>query len=154
MMWTFIQCWKEADPRLHVTHLLLCLVNLPEIIGSISSGLSHLQIQRSSVSSGFSGGSDCKVSARNAGDLGSIPGSGRSLEKEMATHSSILTWRIPWMEEPGRLQSTGSQRVSHDWATSLHFTSSLFIKQPSNLGWLLCMQKVMARKWFPDNQVS
>ena len=36
------------------------------------------------------------------------------LEKEMTTHSSILTWRIPWMEEPGRLQSTGSQRVGHD----------------------------------------
>ena len=36
------------------------------------------------------------------------------LEKEMATHSSILAWRIPWMEEPGRLQSTGLQRVGHD----------------------------------------
>ena len=36
------------------------------------------------------------------------------LEKEMAPHSSILAWRIPWMEEPGRLQSTGSQRVGHD----------------------------------------
>ena len=36
------------------------------------------------------------------------------LEKEMATHSSILAWRIPWIEEPGRLQSTGSQRVGHD----------------------------------------
>ena len=36
------------------------------------------------------------------------------LEKEMATHSNILAWRIPWMEEPGRLQSTGSQRVGHD----------------------------------------
>ena len=36
------------------------------------------------------------------------------LEKEMATHSSILTWRIPWMEKPGRLQSMGSQRVGHD----------------------------------------
>ena len=42
------------------------------------------------------------------------------LEKEMATHSSILAWRIPWTEEPGRLQSTGSQRVGYDWATSLH----------------------------------
>ena len=42
------------------------------------------------------------------------------LEKEMAPHSSILAWRIPWMEEPGRLQSTGSQRVGHDWATSLY----------------------------------
>ena len=36
------------------------------------------------------------------------------LEKEMATHSSILAWRIPWMEEPGGLQSTASQRVRHD----------------------------------------
>ena len=39
------------------------------------------------------------------------------LEKEMATHSSILAWRIPWMEEPGGLQSMGSQRVGHDLAT-------------------------------------
>ena len=37
-----------------------------------------------------------------------------SLEKEMATHSSILAWKIPWMEEPGGLQSMGSQRVGHD----------------------------------------
>ena len=35
-------------------------------------------------------------------------------EKEMATHSSILAWKIPWTEEPGRLQSMGSQRVGHD----------------------------------------
>ena len=42
-----------------------------------------------------------------------------SLEKEMATHSSTLAWKIPWTEEPGRLQSTGSPRVGHDWATSL-----------------------------------
>ena len=39
------------------------------------------------------------------------------LEKEMATHSSILAWRIPWTEEPGRLQSTGSQRVGLDLVT-------------------------------------
>ena len=36
------------------------------------------------------------------------------LEEEMATHSIILVWKIPWMEEPGRLQSTGSKRVGHD----------------------------------------
>ena len=40
------------------------------------------------------------------------------LEKEMATHSIILVWKIPWMEEPGTLQSMGSQRVGHDWATN------------------------------------
>ena len=41
------------------------------------------------------------------------------LEKEMATHSSTLAWRIPWREEPGRLQSMGPRRVGHDWVTSL-----------------------------------
>ena len=40
------------------------------------------------------------------------------LEEGMATHSSILTWRIPWIEGPGRLQSTGSQRVGHNCATN------------------------------------
>ena len=66
------------------------------------------------------GGSEVKASASNTGDLGSIPGLGKSmgwedpLEKEMSTHSSILAWRIPWTEEPGGLQSMGSQRVGHD----------------------------------------
>ena len=41
------------------------------------------------------------------------------LEKEMATHSSTLAWKISWTEEPGRLQSMGSQRVQQDWTTSL-----------------------------------
>ena len=63
---------------------------------------------------GFPGGSDNKESACNAEDPGSIPGSGRSLEKEMATQSTILAWRIPWTEEPGRQQSMGLQRVGHD----------------------------------------
>ena len=55
----------------------------------------------------FLGGSDSKESARNAGDLDSILGWEDSLEKEMATHSSILAQRIPWTEEPDRLQSMG-----------------------------------------------
>ena len=42
------------------------------------------------------------------------------LKKEMATHSTTLAWKIPWTEKPGRLQSMGSQRVGHDWATSLN----------------------------------
>ena len=45
------------------------------------------------------------------------------LEMETATRSGILAWKIPWTEEPGRLQSMGSQRVGHDWATSLSFLS-------------------------------
>ena len=47
------------------------------------------------------------------------------LEKEMATHSSIFAWEIPWTEEPGRLQSTGLQRVRHDLATKQQTTSYL-----------------------------
>ena len=86
---------------------------------------------------GFPGDSEVKASACNVGDLGSMVAQRLKcmlamwetwvqsldwedpLEKEMATHSSILAWRILWMEEPGGLQSTGSQRVGHDWATSL-----------------------------------
>ena len=57
------------------------------------------------------------ASAGDVRDRGSIPGSGRFLEKEMATHSSILAARIKWTEEPGGLQSMGLQRVGHDWAS-------------------------------------
>ena len=57
---------------------------------------------------GFSGGSDSKESAW----IGSL-GQEDPLEKGMATHSSILAWRIPWTEEPGGLQSMGPQRVRH-----------------------------------------
>ena len=60
------------------------------------------------------GGSDGKASVYNAGDPGSIPGLGRSLEKEMAICSSTIAWKIPWTEEPDRLQSTVLQRVGHD----------------------------------------
>ena len=58
----------------------------------------------------FPGGSDGKASAYNAG----VPDREDLLEKEMATHSNILAWKIPWMVEPGRLQSLGSQKVEHD----------------------------------------
>ena len=54
------------------------------------------------------------ASAGDIRDMSSVPRLGRSLEKEMATHSSILAWRIPWTEEPGGLQSMGLQRVGHD----------------------------------------
>ena len=52
---------------------------------------------------GFLGSSDCKVSACTAGETGSTPGLGRSPGEEMATHSSILAWEIPWTEAPRRL---------------------------------------------------
>ena len=52
------------------------------------------------------------------------------LEKEIATHSSIVSWRIPWTEEPGGLRSIGSHRVIHDWATNIfisHFHGCMLI---------------------------
>ena len=65
------------------------------------------------LSRGFPGGSGGKESA-DAGDTGSIPESRRSLERETAIHFSILSWKIPWTEEPGRLQTMGSPRIRHD----------------------------------------
>ena len=55
----------------------------------------------------------CSVSSASCSSLPPV------LEKAMAPHSSTLAWKIPWTEEPGRLQSMGSLRVGHDWATSL-----------------------------------
>ena len=70
-----------------------------------------------------------------AGDTGdAVQSLGREypLEKEMATHSSIPAWKIPWTEEPGRLQFMGSQRVGHDWATSLSL-SLFFLNEAHSL---------------------
>ena len=63
---------------------------------------------------GFLSGSALKESTYNAGDEGSVPGREDPLEKEMATHFSILAWRIPRTEEPGGLLSVGLQRIRHD----------------------------------------
>ena len=60
------------------------------------------------------GSSDSKESTCNVGDLGSILDQEDPLEKETATHCSILAWEIPWTEEAGGRQSMGSQRVGHD----------------------------------------
>ena len=73
---------------------------------------------------GFLSGSVVKNPPANA-NVGSL-GWEDPLEKGMAVHSSILAWEIPWTEEPGRLQSTGSQRVSHDLATNNH-NNNLYI---------------------------
>ena len=55
------------------------------------------------------------------------------LEKERETHSRIFAWRTPWTEEPGGLQSMGSQRVGHDWVTKFHFRFNLSLLWWKNL---------------------
>ena len=62
----------------------------------------------------FPGEAVIKDLPANAGDMGQSLGGGDSLEKEMATHSGALIWEILWKEDPGGLQSMGSQRVGHD----------------------------------------
>ena len=70
----------------------------------------------------FPGGSDGKQFACNAGDLGSLSGWEDPLEKEMATHSSIFAWEIPWTEEPVGLYSPwGPKKVGYNLATKQYF---------------------------------
>ena len=77
--------------------------------GSSRRGVSNMQIGKSEIL-GFPGGSVAKKLPANAGDPGSIPGSGRCPGEGNGSYSSILAREIPWSEEPGGLHSTGSQR--------------------------------------------
>ena len=85
----------------------------------------HSIVCRSLSFLGFPGGSDGKEPTCNAGGPVWPLGWEDPLEKGMATHSSILAWRVPWTEEPGGLQSIGLQRAGHDWVTHT-FTFLLF----------------------------
>ena len=78
-------------------------------------------------------GSDGKASAYNTETRVRSLGPEAPLEKEMATHSSTLAWKIPWTEESDRLQPMGSQKVGHDWATSLSFF--LFLSFCLSINW-------------------
>ena len=76
--------------------------------------------------------------------------------RKTATHSSVLAWEIPWMEEPGGLQSTGSQRVGHDWATSLSLSVSQLINFCLKywVAWVLCIFWILALYQIYHLQVS
>ena len=79
--------------------------------------------------SGLPCGSDCKETAGNGGDRGSIPGSEDPLKKGVATHSSILAWRIPWTEEPGGLaESPWDHKELDTPATNTFFIKLLKVK--------------------------
>ena len=96
-------------------------------------GASHRTLLSHPNDEGFPGTLVIKNLAAYAGDVrdaGLILGWEDPLEEGMATHASILAWRIPWTEGPGGLQSMGSQRVRHDWVTKhstmmMHVTQSL-----------------------------
>ena len=92
-----------------------CLNSSVDFPGSASSKETTCQCKRHKRH--FPGSSDGKESTCDVGDLGLIPGWKDPLEKGTATHSSILTYKIPWIEETGRAQYMGLQRVGREWET-------------------------------------
>ena len=98
-----------------IQRYLTCVIWSPDWLCSEGSG--HLNRKNIYLSWGFPGGSVVKNPPANTRDVSLIPGSGRFPGEGMVTYSSILGWKIPWTEEPGRLQSMGSQRIGHDLVT-------------------------------------
>ena len=108
---------------------------------------------------GFPGGSDGKESVCNArvsfSGVWSLGGED-PLEKEKATHFSILVWSIPWTEEPDGLQSMGSQRIRHDWASNTFTFQYLQYNPWISIGGFTFSQKQTPPRIFafPLNEVS
>ena len=99
----------------------------------------------------FPGGSDSKVSAYNAGDRVRSLGQEYPLEKGMATHSSILAWKTPWIKEPGGLQSMGSQGRTQLEQLSTHKN---FIDKVSDPTLQLTFKKLLVDFWFGGQKDS
>ena len=95
-----------------------------------------------------------KESTCNARDQGLIPGSGKSLEESMATHSSILAWRSPWTEEPGGLQSTGLQVTNTHTHTHTHTHTCFTLLPQLNLEPLSLRSKGVFLKLSPKAPMS
>ena len=111
----YAEMWQEEDKSIkrktQVCHFIFSLLD----IFIKAKGQAFL---------GFPGGSDSKEFAFNAGDLGSIPGLGRSPGGGHGNPLQYSCWRIPWTEGPGRPQSMGSQRAGHNWVTNHSQTES------------------------------
>ena len=113
-----LQCGRPGfDPWVKLFHVSVARNREDKLIP-------HKYIKTYLFAQGFPGDSVSRESTCNAGDPGSIPGWGRSPGEGMAAHSSILAWKIPWTEKPGRLQSMGSPRVRHNLVTKPIVTQS------------------------------
>ena len=103
----------------------------------------------------FPGASDGKESTCKAGDQVWYLGWEYPLEEEMATHSSILAWRIPWTEEPGRLLCMGLQRAGHDWMTNtftFHF-HALWNLCIATFAWMNISHQRKWKLWSKHNRI-
>ena len=94
---------------------------MPEQYGAVPGPRGPGTFQTVTCLPDFPGGSVVKESTCQAGDVVQSLSQGYPLEREMATHPSILAWEIPWTEEPGGLQSMQSQRVRYDLATTITY---------------------------------
>ena len=115
-----VEAWFNQGLKLYASKQIATLFWACLLINTMGTML--VQYYLLIVDRGFSGGSVVKklpANAEDARETHSVPGSGRSPEKEMATHSSILAWETLWIEEPGGLQSIGLHRVEHNWACTL-----------------------------------
>ena len=97
--------------------------------------------------SGASPVAGSKGSACNAGTIGLIPGQEEPLEKSMAAHSGTLAWRIPWTEEPGGLQSMGSQRVGYELSDSAHSQKEKRAAEDEKVGWTTALPIQWIETW-------
>ena len=113
-------CWRSQPPCLLRSHAFSFIPYFSSTHLSLPVHLFHAHLAPSHLKLGFPGGSDGKESACNMGNTGLILEKEDPLEKEIATHSSILAWRIPWLEELSGLQSMG--RKESDTTERLHFT--------------------------------
>ena len=109
---------------------MTCLVKFLEVLNFILWLCFNIQIIMNDswgqvISARLPGGSLVKNLPANAGDTHPIPGSGRSLEEEMATHSSILAWEIPWTKEPSGLQSMELQESQTWWVNNICLLTEL-----------------------------
>ena len=111
------------------------------LITKLSLLLSHYNINI--------GASLLATTAYNSGDLGSIPGLRRSPGGGNGCHFSTLTWRIPWTEEPGGLQSTGSQKVGHDWVTNILLNINIY-----TVGFIFSLVAWLAGSYFPNQGLN
>ena len=133
---------QENSNAIHVywTDSVIITKTLFSVLILISATLSYFNslFSPATTKQGFPDGSDSKESASNAGDPGLITGLGRYPGEGNAIHSSILAWRIPWTEDPGRLQYMGSQRVRCSWATN----TSLQLAREENI-----LHTLLSQSW-------
>ena len=119
-LWNKVWCvWTVFTYFCPHLHILSKNLRFSPEISPLPSDFPFKYLAESPKIAGFPGGSEVKASPPMQETRVRSLGREDPLEKEMVTHSSILAWRIPWTEEPGRLQSTGSKRVEHNWVTSL-----------------------------------